>query len=98
MTILKVLELLESENELRNTLGLERATMRFYIDDVEADDVIRDNMDYLKYVRDIHKVDFIKLLEKADFKKTYGNTLTAYIKYQPYKTEHTYKIDLFVDC
>lgn len=84
------MDTIESLNKLRDTLELERAYVLISTWDYQ---------NYKKYysMADIkyeYSKDFVELLMKATFTKTYNNTLSATIEYKNLKCQ----VDLFVDC
>ena len=99
MKIKEIMTTIESLNELRATLNIEKAYVQIWVDDIQLGDKDFTTMEALKKsLEDVYVEKFCTALLEADFTKTYNNTLSATLEFEDMFGYYSLKIDIFVDC
>lgn len=100
MKVKDVMKVVEELNELRGMLGLDKAYVTLFIDDVAIEDEegheeFHTLNELVLAVKREYVPDFWMELLKVDFvEKTYGNTLGVELTTK----RGTHKVELFIDC
>lgn len=91
---------IKATNKLQEELqSRERASVQIYVDDIAYGHECHTLEEFEQIIKASFIEEFVEQVMKANFKKTYNNTLSATLTFKYYCSDKTYdeKVDLFVD-